>query len=127
MLTPEVIGILGLVGLLVLAFLGVHIGIVLAAVGFFGLIALEGLSGALGALGTMPFYYSAEWAFVVLPMFLLLGNLAFHAGIGGDAYDAANKWLGRVPGGLAMATTGACAAFGFASGSSLATAAPVCS
>jgi tripartite ATP-independent transporter DctM subunit len=55
-------------------------------------------------------------------MFLLMGFFAMRAGIGNDLFDACTKWLGRLPGGLAVASTGAAAAFGAASGSSVGTA-----
>ncbi|MFH1626366.1 MAG: TRAP transporter large permease subunit [Pseudomonadota bacterium] len=123
MISSEAIGILGLIVFFIILTAGVPIGIALGVVGFFGMAAVMGISPALGSLSSLPFHYSFEWVFVVLPMFLLLGHFSFHGGIGEDAYNAAQKWLGRVRGGLAMATTAACAAFGFASGSSLATAA----
>ena len=123
MISSEAIGIIGLIFFFISLAVGVPIGISLGVVGFFGMVAVMGISPALGALSSLPFHYSFEWVFVVLPMFLLLGHFSFHGGIGEDAYNAAQKWLGRVRGGLAMATTGACAAFAFASGSSLATAA----
>jgi len=123
MISPEAIGICGLIVFFVCIALGVPIGIGMGAVGFFGMAIVKGISPALGSLGSMPFHYSYEWVFLVIPMFILMGHFSFHGGIGEDAYAAAQKWLGRIRGGLAMATTVACAAFGFASGSSLATAA----
>ena len=123
MISSGVIGIIGLVVFFIFLASGVHIGIAMGVVGFLGMVAVMGISPALGALSSLPFHYSFEWIFVVLPMFLLLGHFSLHGGIGEDAYTAAQKWLGRVRGGLGIATTAACAAFGFASGSSLATAA----
>jgi tripartite ATP-independent transporter DctM subunit len=123
MISSGVIGIIGLVVFFIFLAAGVHIGIAMGVVGLLGMVAVMGISPALGTLSSLPFHYSFEWVFVVLPMFLLLGHFALHGGIGEDAYNTAQKWLGRVRGGLGMATTAACAAFGFASGSSLATAA----
>jgi tripartite ATP-independent transporter DctM subunit len=64
-----------------------------------------------------------QWALVVIPMFMLMGNFASYGGVGKDLFDTAEKWLGRMPGGLLITTTVAASGFGFASGSSLACAA----
>jgi C4-dicarboxylate transporter DctM subunit len=56
----------------------------------------------------------------VIPMFILMGQFAFHSGISKDLFDASNKWLAHLPGGLACATVAGCAMFGACTGSSLA-------
>jgi len=60
---------------------------------------------------------------LVVPLFVLMGEIAFHAGISRKIYDTAYAWLGFIPGGLAVATIGACAGFAAICGSSTATAA----
>jgi len=114
-----VVGYLGIVLLLVSILLGAPIMIALTAVAFAGLVALTGLTPAISILGTIYFSVVNGYHFSVIPMFLLMGFFALRAGIGNDLFDASTKWLGRLPGGLALATMGAASAFGAASGSSV--------
>jgi tripartite ATP-independent transporter DctM subunit len=79
-------------------------------------------SGA-GMAGTIPHSKSVSYTLSVLPMFILIGFLAFHAGLTEKLFDAATKWLGWVPGGLAVATVMAATGFAAVSGASTATAA----
>ncbi|MFC1974510.1 TRAP transporter large permease [Chloroflexota bacterium] len=120
---PIVVGGLGVLAMLVLLALGVHVGIGMLVVGLAGFAAIGGLIGGLGMLATTPYSTTASFAFTVLPMFILMGEFAMHGGIAAELYDAATRWLGHLAGGLAMATTAACAAFGACSGVSVATAA----
>ncbi|MCB1341060.1 MAG: TRAP transporter large permease [Pseudooceanicola sp.] len=117
-----IIGISG-IGLLLLSILfGAPIMVALTACGFVGVIVLKGIVPATAILGTIFFSVVNGFHFSVIPMFLLMGFFAMRAGIGSDLFDAAHKWFGRLPGGLAVASTGAAAAFGAASGSSVGTA-----
>jgi C4-dicarboxylate transporter DctM subunit len=121
--SPEVIGILGFAAMFVMLAFGIHIGITLGVIGFIGCGLMLGFSRSLSMLVTTPYYVVADYNFIVLPMFILMGELAFQGGIGILLYKAASKWLGRLHGGLAMATTAASAALGAITGSSLAAAA----
>jgi C4-dicarboxylate transporter DctM subunit len=121
--SPEVIGILGFAAMFVMLAFGIHIGITLGVIGFIGCGVMLGFSRSLSLLVSTPYYQVADYAFIVLPMFILMGELAFQGGIGMLLYKAASKWLGRLHGGLAMATTAASAALGAITGSSLAAAA----
>jgi len=116
------IGFLGVFLLLASIVLGAPIMVALTAVGLVGLILLTNLAGAVSILGTLYYSVVSGFHFSVIPMFLLMGFFAMRAGIGNDLFDACTKWLGRLPGGLAVASTGAAAAFGAASGSSVGTA-----
>lgn len=116
------IGGLGIFLLLASVVLGAPIMVALTAVGFVGLILLTNVAGAISILGTIYYSVVSGFHFSVIPMFLLMGFFAMRAGIGKDLFDACTKWLGRLPGGLAVASTGAAAAFGAASGSSVGTA-----
>ena len=116
------IGFLGIFMLLGSIMLGAPIMVALTGVGFVGLITLTGLTPAISILGTIVFPIVSSFHFSVIPMFLLMGFFAMRADIGSDLFDACTKWLGRLPGGLAVASTGAAAAFGAASGSSVGTA-----
>ncbi|KMK64932.1 TRAP transporter large permease [Puniceibacterium sp. IMCC21224] len=116
------IGIGGIGFLLLSILFGAPIMVALTTVGFCGIILLKGIVPATAVLGTIFFSVVNGFHFSVIPMFLLMGFFAMSAGIGSDLFDAAHKWLGRLPGGLAVASTGAAAAFGAASGSSVGTA-----
>ena len=100
------IGFLGIGMLLGSIFLGAQIMIAMTTVGFVGLALITNFNAALSILGTIYFDVTNSFHFSVIPMFLLMGYFAMHAGIGDDLYDACTKWLGRLPGGLAVATTG---------------------
>jgi C4-dicarboxylate transporter DctM subunit len=112
-----------IVSMLVLMALRVPIGIALGSVSLIGLIYVRGLDAALGTFGDLPFEFGANWSLSAVPMFLLMGSIAFHSGLTSSLFDAARLWLSRLPGGLAVATNFASAGFAAASGSSLATAA----
>jgi tripartite ATP-independent transporter DctM subunit len=118
-----IVGILGIFALLVLLFLGMNIGFAMLAVGFFGFTIVRILPGALGHLMTIPFSTAGSFPLSVIPLFVLMGQFAFYSGLSEDLYKACHKWLGRLPGGLAVATVGACGCFASICGSSTATAA----
>ena len=113
-------GIFGFVAVLVLLALGIHVGLSLAVVGFVGMIAMTGsIKFGFGLLTTTPYATTASFAFTVLPLFIIMGLFATHAGMSTRAFDTAYKWVGRLPGGLAIATTWANALFGACTGSSV--------
>jgi C4-dicarboxylate transporter, DctM subunit len=113
------LGFAGIAVMLASIFLGAPIMLALTAIGGIGLALLTSFPTMLTILGTLYFETVSSFHFSVIPMFLLMGFFAMQAGIGSDLFDACTKWLGRLPGGLAIATTGAAAAFGAASGSSV--------
>ncbi len=117
------IGIVGTVAMVGLVFLGVRVFYAAAAVGLVGLVAMIGWDAGAGMAGTIPHSKSVTYTLSVLPMFILIGFLAFHAGLTEALFDAARKWLGWVPGGLAVATVMAATGFAAVSGASTATAA----
>ena len=117
------IGVVGVVALIFLVFLGVRVFIAAAAVGLVGMVAMIGWDAGAGMVGTIPHSKSVTYTLSVLPMFILIGFLAFHAGLTEKLFDAATKWLGWVPGGLAVATVMAATGFAAVSGASTATAA----
>lgn len=119
---PILVGLLGILALLVLLFLGVHIGMAMVIVGFVGCYLVMGDVGpAMGYLRTTPFTTSASFNLSVIPMFVLMGQIAYYAGISGDLYNFCHKFLGRIRGGLAVATIAACAGFAAICGSATAT------
>ena len=108
---------------LFLMFLGIPVGVSFGLAGFIGLIMVRGFEAALSILGSVPYTWTSMEALTPLPLFILMGLFAFHSGISTELFDTANKWLGRLPGGLAHATTLACTGFAACTGDSMAAAA----
>jgi C4-dicarboxylate transporter DctM subunit len=116
-------GIMMIVVLFVLLAIGLPIAFSLGISGVICVFMVTGWQTTYGFLSTAPFNTSASWLYVVLPLFILMGMLSYSAGINEDAFTIANHWLGKIKGGLAMATIFACSVFGATSGSSIAAAA----
>ncbi len=117
---PHTIGLLSFLIFIILLFLGVPIGVGMAVIGFGGIWVLKGPNVALNALYQIPYSAVTSWLLSVLPMFIFMGYIAFFAGFARDAFEAAYRWFGRLPGGLAITTLLGAAAFGACSGSSVA-------
>lgn len=132
---PALLGGLGLLAMLGLVAIRVPIAFGMATVGFVGMIIKvgwkegqefkfeRGFDAAWSYASFEPFSFIANFPIVAVPLFLLMGYVAFHAGFTQDIYYAARVWLSRLYGGLAMASVAGCAMFAAVSGSSLATAA----
>lgn len=120
---PALIGVLSIIALLFLIMLGVPVAYALGGLGILGLYFLVGFQGAIGHLASASYGMSAQYAWAVCPLFIAIGNLAGMANITTESFYAARKWMGRLPGGLAMATCLASAAFAACSGSTVANAA----
>ncbi|MEE9276514.1 MAG: TRAP transporter large permease [bacterium] len=132
---PTSLGLGGLTVLLLLIFIRIPIAFALATVGFFGLILAtgwpeggalnleQGWTAAWSYVAFEPFSFIASFPLVAIPLFLMMGYVAFEAGFTRDLYGTARMWLSRLPGGLAMSSVAGCAMFAAVSGSSLATAA----
>ena len=116
-------GLLGIVVLVVLLLLRVPVAIAMIIVAFGGVWMMLGLAPAIGVLANTPYDFVASWTLSAVPMFLLMGFVAFHAGLTAGLFDAAKLALRRVPGGLGIAAILACSGFASVCGSSLATAA----
>lgn len=119
---PLEIGFIGVVALFAAILVGVNVMVALGMVGALGLTAVVGFNAATSMLSTVFYETTHSFHFSVIPLFLLMGYFAMRAGLGEDLFDAANKWFGGLPGGLAISTTLGAAAFGAASGSSIGTA-----
>ncbi|ROR32194.1 TRAP transporter large permease [Inmirania thermothiophila] len=122
-MSPVAFGLAMLGLLLVLLAARMPIGVAMMAVGMAGYVALSGWGPLLAYLKTAAYWRFGTYDLSVIPLFLLMGQFATRAGMSRALFDAASAWLGRRPGGLAMAAVGACAGFGAICGSSLATAA----
>ncbi len=120
---PLIAGVVGMIFLIIMVFLGVRVYIAATLVGMVGIVSIIGWDAGTGIVGTIPHSKSSLYSLSVLPMFILIGFLAFHAGITTSAFEAAKRWIGWVPGGLAVATVFAAAGFAAVSGASVATAA----
>jgi tripartite ATP-independent transporter DctM subunit len=121
---PITVGYISIAVLVLLLFSGLHIGIVMALVGFFGMVYLSGWTAGLGILKTVPWdTFFVSYNFSVIPLFILMGEFCFHGNISQDLYQTAHQLFGKLRGGLAVATITACAAFAAVCGSGIATAA----
>lgn len=121
-MSPLEIGILGGIALFFFIALGLPIGVAMGAVAVVGLAFITNVEAAFSRLGQTTFTMTANYITVVIPLFVFMGELAYVSGLTREAYSATYKWLGRLPGGLAMATIGGCAGFAAVCGSSEATA-----
>ncbi|OGP60627.1 MAG: C4-dicarboxylate ABC transporter permease, partial [Deltaproteobacteria bacterium RBG_13_52_11b] len=102
---------------------GIELGFAMALVGFLGFSYIISLKAGLNLLAKDIFDVFASYGFTVIPLFILMGQIAFNAGIARRLYNTSYKFIGHIPGGLAMATVAGAAAFGAITGSSPATAA----
>ncbi len=119
-MSPLILGVLGFGFLFLLMFLGIPIGISMIVTALTGITYLAGWDAALGILQTVPYTTIAHYSLCMIPLFLLMGSFSFHGGLSSDLYFGANKWVGRQPGGLAMATVAGCAGFAAVTGNSVA-------
>ena len=130
-----VLGLVGLGAMLALVAIRIPIAFCMALVGFIGMFFAVGwpegqefepqrsLDAAWAYTSFEPYSFIANFPIVAVPLFLLMGYIAFHAGFTCDIYYTARVWLSRLHGGLALASVAGCAMFAAVSGSSLATAA----
>jgi tripartite ATP-independent transporter DctM subunit len=119
-MTDLQIGLICVVAMFVLMVLRMHIGVTMGLTAFIGIALLTNFDSACGKLAHTAFSQSSAYMMSVIPLYMLMGELAFLSGLSQDAYKTVSKWLGHLPGGLAMATIGACAAFAAVQGSSTA-------
>lgn len=117
--------------LVILVFLGVRVAFAAAFVGFVGLVAIfgqkygieKGFLIAMKMAGTVPHSKATTYALSLIPTFILIGYLAYYAGLTKALFEAAKRWVGWLPGGLGVATVFATAGFAAVSGASVATSA----
>ena len=122
-MSSEIIGVL--VGLLAIGLLAlrIHIGIAMLVAGSIGYVLLSGWSPLMSYFKTLAYGRFSMYDLSVVPLFLLMGNIAAHGGLSSRLFQATSAFLGHHRGGMAMSAVGACAGFGAICGSSLATAA----
>ena len=120
-MSPEMIGILGILCMFILLAFRMYIGMAMALVGFIGLCGLVGVDAGIYILGITPLTEGSSYTLSVIPLFVLMGQFALVSGISADIYKTVYAWMGQLRGGLAMATVMACSGFAAVCGSSLAT------
>jgi C4-dicarboxylate transporter, DctM subunit len=117
------VGCIGLCILLALFLTGIELAFAMTFIGFAGFACLRSMSAAIDLLAKDYFDAFASYTFVVIPLFVLMGQVAYNSGIAEKMYGTSRKFIGHVPGGLALATVVGATIFKAISGSSLATAA----
>ncbi|MGM0561135.1 MAG: TRAP transporter large permease [Pseudomonadota bacterium] len=115
------IGFIGLGAGLFLIALRVQIGVAVGLVSFIGIAVIANMRAAWGMLTATPFHFVGDWNLTAIPMFLLMGYVASSSGLTQGLFRAMRIFMSRLPGGLAVASVGACALMSAASGSSVAT------
>ncbi|MCX5802583.1 MAG: TRAP transporter large permease [Proteobacteria bacterium] len=118
-----IVGIIGLAIILILFLTGIELAFAMILIGFLGFGYLISFEAALNLLAKDIFDVFDSYGFTVIPLFVLMGQIAFNSGIAKRLFDTAYKFIGHVPGGLAMATVGGATVFKSICGSSPATAA----
>ena len=117
---PIAIGYTAIVCLLLLLAIGVPIAWTVGAIGAIGSVWMVGLNQTAAQISITVWENGTLFVFIALPLFLLMGQLAFHTGIANDLYDCVHKWFGQLPGGLAVAAVLSNAAYGALTGNSIA-------
>lgn len=123
MLDPVAVGTIGTLCVLGLLFIGMPIAFALMLVGFVGIGYLASFNAALPVVARTTYEVAAYYPYTVIPLFIVMGGFAGSSGLTREMYRTFDQWLRKLPGGLAIATIGACAGFSAVSGSSVATAA----
>jgi tripartite ATP-independent transporter DctM subunit len=121
-MSPIIIGVMGIGAVLLLMACGLPIGFAMILVGAGGFAYLVNLPAALQIVGVCSYGIVSNYEWLVLPLFFFLASILFYGGLGKSMFRIAYTYLGRLPGGLAMATIGAISIFSAISGSSIAAA-----
>ncbi|SDO88119.1 TRAP transporter large permease [Desulforhopalus singaporensis] len=120
---PVTVGVIGILAVFLLLALGMPIAFALMLAGFSGIALLSGVDAALPVSARTVYDEAATYPYMVIPLFIVMGSFAGASGMTKDIYGCLDKWLRILPGGLAVASIAACAAFAAVSGSAVATAA----
>jgi len=122
-MSPTLIGIIGIIVMVIVFMSRMPVAYVMAMIGYIGFSVMISGKGGLNLLSRNIYDVFSSYGLTTIPLFVLMGQLAFNSGISHRLYDTGYKYLGSIRGGLAMATVSACTAFGAVCGSSPATAA----
>jgi tripartite ATP-independent transporter DctM subunit len=124
--SAALVGLAGFAAVMLLMLAQVPVAVAMGVVGAAGFLWLQGWDGLAYVMGSSPFESVIPYSLSTVPLFVMMGVFATYAGLSRQLYDAAYAFLGHFRGGLALATIGACAAFGSICGSAVATAATMC-
>ncbi|MCW2714827.1 MAG: transporter large permease [Frankiales bacterium] len=119
-MTPELMGTVGILGMLLLLVLRVPVALALMAAALLGYGWIVNPDAALARFGQDAFREGANSALIIVPMFVLMGMVLANAGLGADVFRTLDRFMWRLRGGLAIATVGASAIFGAVNGSAIA-------
>jgi len=122
-MSPTTIGLIGLAILIIVLFSRMPVGFVMALIGVLGFSYVVSWEAGMRIMAKDFFGIFGSYSLTVVPLFILMGQVTFHAGISSRLFDTAYKFVGHLPGGLAMATVVACAGFAAVCGSTNAAAA----
>lgn len=122
-MNETIIGIIGIIIMLSLFLTGMEMAVGMTIVGFAGYAILVSPGAAMQILANDYFDQLESYSFTVVPLFVLMGQVAFNAGVARRLYDCAHKFLGHIPGGLALATVAGATVFKAICGSIVATSA----
>ncbi|RLC32153.1 MAG: C4-dicarboxylate ABC transporter permease [Deltaproteobacteria bacterium] len=122
-MSPTLAGVIGLTALFILIFSKMPVGFLMALIGVVGFGTVVGFDAAVSMMTRDIFDVFSSYNLTVIPLFILMGQIAFHAGISSRLFNVAYKFMGHWPGGMAIATVGACTGFAAICGSTNATAA----
>ncbi|MEN8246467.1 MAG: TRAP transporter large permease subunit [Thermodesulfobacteriota bacterium] len=121
--SPPVVGLIAILAMLLLMFTGLPIAFSMALTGILGTWMIMSADVSFAVVRMQAFESVSDYFLCVVPFFVLMGTLAFNAGLSKSAYDAAYSWFGHMPGGVAVATVAGCSGFAAICGDSMATAA----
>lgn len=120
MMSSTLIGVLGIAVMIGLLVLGVPIAFAMAVVGIVGTAVVVGIPQTLSQVTLVTWDKGTDFVIVCIPLFIFMGQLTATTGIAGDLYTFLQRWLGRLRGGLGIASVFACGGFGAVTGSSVA-------
>ena len=123
----QLIMALPLIGMIILIAIGMPVAFAMGVSGAIGIFFMGGFDSLLGILGTSPYRTAASYTLTTVPLFILMAEFIVKSEIVHDIFEAGYKWLGHLPGGVAIATVMADAGFGAMCGSSTAAAAAMSS
>lgn len=122
-MTPVEIGLISIVAIVLLIYVGVYIAVALGMVSFIAIWLLRDNVDLAFALTKIAIGDSVmEYTFATIPLFVFMGLIVSKAGLGADIYAVMNQGFRRITGGIGMATVGANAVFAAVTGSSIASA-----
>lgn len=119
-MSPELIGLFGIIALFILMAAGMPISFALIIPSFLGYLIFLGWDSTLTNMISILSNYVSNYTMSVVPVFIFMGQMAYLSGLLEELYGVSEKWLGRLPGGLAISTVFANGFFAACSGSSLA-------